>query len=86
MGGLFFILSAIITFFVFAKSDLYISVVSISIILGFLIVGFIDDFIKIKNKNNQGLTAGQKLAFQISVSIIASTFAYSLYLLVWLGW
>ncbi len=76
MGGLFFILSAIIVFFIFAKTDLYISIVSISIILAFLLVGFIDDFIKIKNKDNQGLTATQKLIFQISVSLIASAFAY----------
>ena len=76
MGGLFFILSGIIVFFIFAKTDLYISIVSISVILAFLIVGFIDDFIKIKNKDNQGLTAGQKLIFQISVSLIASVFAY----------
>ncbi len=76
MGGLFFILSAIIVFFLFAGEDKYISVLSICIILGFLIVGFIDDFIKIKNKENQGLTAGQKLIFQISISLIASVFAY----------
>ena len=76
MGGLFFILSAVIIFFIFARKDLYISVVCISIILAFLIVGFIDDFIKIKNKDNQGLTAGQKLVFQISISLIASVFAY----------
>ena len=76
MGGLFFVLSAIIVFLVFAKTDLYISIVCISIILAFLIVGFIDDYIKIKTKNNQGLTAGQKLIFQISISLIASVFAY----------
>ena len=64
MGGLFFILSAIIIFFIFCDGDRYISVVSISIVLAFALVGFIDDFIKIKNKNNLGLTAIQKLIFQ----------------------
>ena len=76
MGGLFIILSGIITFFILSRKDKYISIVAISIILAFMLVGFIDDFIKIKNKQNQGLTPLQKIIFQLLISLIASVFAY----------
>ena len=96
MGGVIFTLSAIIVFILLVKENFYISIVTISIVLAYLIVGFIDDFIKIKTKNNQGLTAIQKLIFQLSIALIASVFAYKngfdfLYLpftknTVYLGW
>ncbi len=76
MGGLFIILSGIIVFFCFANKGKYLSIVAISIILAFMLVGFIDDYIKIKNKQNQGLTVGQKIIFQLLISLIASFFAY----------
>jgi phospho-N-acetylmuramoyl-pentapeptide-transferase len=41
------------------------------------VIGFTDDFIKTKSKNNQGLTAKQKIIFQLFVSVIISTYAFS---------
>ena len=76
MGGLFFILASVIIFYAFCSKNNYLSTLSITIILAFMIVGFIDDFIKIKNKQNLGLTAKQKVVFQVSISLIASVFAY----------
>ena len=76
MGGLFIVFSAIIAFFILSRKENYLSIVAISIVLAFMLVGFIDDFIKIKNKQNQGLTPLQKIIFQLLISLIASIFAY----------
>lgn len=76
MGGLFFILSAVIIYFIFCffKSRVY--TVAVVIGLSFMIVGFIDDFIKVYFKQNEGLKAYQKIVFQFSISIIAGVFSY----------
>ena len=76
MGGIFFVLSAVICAFIFANGDKGILIVSVSIILGFFVIGLIDDFLKIKMSRNLGLTAKQKIFFQLSISIIASIYAY----------
>lgn len=76
MGGLFFIISAIISFFAFSKDNNKLSIITILIVVGFMIIGFLDDFLKIKLKENKGLSVFQKLVFIICVSIIASIIAY----------
>lgn len=76
MGGLFFILPPIIIFLIASNGEKSLAILSIAIIIGFMIVGFIDDFLKIKGKDNQGLTALQKIIFQISIAIIACYFSY----------
>lgn len=76
MGGLFFIIPAVIIFFIFSRFDGVISNVSVVIGLSFLIVGFIDDFIKIKFKKNQGLKAYQKIIFQFGIALVAGFFSY----------
>ena len=77
MGGVIFILSAIISFFIFAKPDKYLSLVCISVGLSYMAVGFIDDFIKIKLKRNKGLSALQKTVFELIIAVIISIFALS---------
>ena len=76
MGGIFFVIASVITYFIFSNAKNRLSVIVVAITLGFTLVGFIDDFIKIKFKENKGLTAGQKLFFQIVVSLIASYIAF----------
>lgn len=76
MGGLFFILSSTIVFLVFSSARNRLAILALAITLGFMAVGFIDDFLKIKLKKNEGLTALQKLLFQIVISVIAGYFAY----------
>ncbi|MBR5192586.1 MAG: phospho-N-acetylmuramoyl-pentapeptide-transferase [Clostridia bacterium] len=75
MGGLFFIISAIITFYLMGGRG-RLALVACCIGLAFMLVGFIDDFIKIKHKKNEGLKPYQKILFQLSISLIAGFFAY----------
>ena len=76
MGGLFFIGSAIVSFFLFGGGKSRVAVVSASIGLAFMIVGFIDDFIKVRFRQNEGLKAYQKILFQLGVAVIAGVFCY----------
>lgn len=75
MGGLFFIIPSVIVFYMLGGSG-RMSSVSVAIGLAFLVVGFLDDFIKIKLKRNEGLKPYQKIIFQISISILAGIFCY----------
>lgn len=76
MGGLFFIIPAIIIYFIFNGFSGKIATVSAVIGLAFLVVGFLDDFIKIKFKHNEGLKPYQKIIFQLVISLLAGVFAY----------
>ena len=77
MGGLFFIFAAILCVVgnLFVMEDptvLYVLALS----LCFGLVGFLDDFCKVKYKRNLGLTSIQKALLQMAVSAI---FVYILY-------
>ena len=76
MGGLFFVCSAVIVFIVLGGIKNRIASVSVIIGLAFLVVGFLDDFLKIKFRKNQGLKAYQKISFQIAIATIAGVFAF----------
>lgn len=76
MGGLFFILSASVVFIAFGGLKGKIALMSLTIGLAFLIVGFIDDFIKIRLHQNQGLKAYQKIIFQLGIAVVAGVFAF----------
>lgn len=75
MGGLFFIIPSSIVFMLCGgKSRL--AAVTVTIGLAFMTVGFIDDFLKIKRKNNEGLKPYQKMLFLGVIAIFAGAFAY----------
>jgi len=71
MGGLIIILGIFLGTFLWADlSNIYIlTVIFVSISLGLL--GFIDDLLKIKQKNSRGLNSKLKLLGQIIISLIA---------------
>ncbi len=76
MGGLAFLLSAAavsLVFYGFSDKSLY---VSVAIGLGFMLVGFLDDFMKLRHKKNLGLTAWQKIVFQTAVALCAGVYCY----------
>ncbi len=76
MGGLFLILPSCVIFFVFGGYKSNLAVVAVAIGIAFLAVGFLDDFIKIKSKDNQGLKAYQKIIFQALIAVFAGIFSY----------
>ncbi len=79
MGGLMFIASAIICLLCnipFMKD--YTVFLSLGLALCFGLVGFLDDFFKIKFKRNLGLTSIQKALLQMAVSAIYLYVMYKL--------
>ena len=72
MGGLTFLISAIVTTLI---ASLFVDTASpllllVFVTLGFGLIGFIDDYIIVVKKNNQGLTSKQKFLAQIVIAVI----------------
>lgn len=74
MGGLIFILPTLFTtLFLLATNRIsYTSNLGIVLIafIGYAIIGFLDDYLSIKKKDNEGLTEFQKLFGQILIALI----------------
>lgn len=74
MGGLIFLTSIIVSTlalsFYFDQLTTQ-SIVLLIVLVGFGIIGFLDDFIKVVLKRNLGLTSIQKLIGQIIISVVA---------------
>ena len=76
MGGLIILSSLVISTLLWADlGNRYIWVV-LAVTVGFSIIGFFDDYIKIKNKSSDGLTSKQKLIFQSLISILSISYLY----------
>lgn len=78
MGGIIFAVPALIAALAFAQGDsrwdfMLMAVVSA---VGFGLVGFVDDFIKVKLKRSLGLTPKQKLIPQFFIALGLSVWAY----------
>ena len=86
MGGIMFILGILVSvcflviyyyskYGTFAGNDLVPIIAGLLTALGFSLIGFIDDYIKVVKKRNLGLTAIQKLIFQF---LVAAVFLFTL--------
>ena len=76
MGGLLILSSLIISTLLWADlGNRYIWVV-LSVTIGFSLIGFFDDYFKIKNKNSDGLSFKQKILFQSLVALVAMSYLY----------
>jgi phospho-N-acetylmuramoyl-pentapeptide-transferase len=74
MGGLIFILGSIIGIFLlifYGMIDFSENlVIVIFVFIAYALIGFIDDYLKIKRKNNAGLSRMQKLIMQLIIAIV----------------
>ena len=74
MGGIIFIIPTIITMLIFlitGKIELSTNLMLVLFIfLSYALIGFVDDFLIIKRKNNIGLTEIQKLFLQVLIALI----------------
>lgn len=75
MGGVLFIISTLALAFLFIKFDMqWFMVWLVAVFLG--VLGFMDDFLKIKFKQNLGLRPYQKIIGQFGIALIFSIFIY----------
>ena len=78
MGGIIFAIPALIAAVAFSYGDTrfeYALMIAVSA-LGFGLVGFVDDFIKVKLKRSLGLTPMQKVVPQLVLSLALAFWAY----------
>ena len=76
MGGLIFLLSVVVTSLLYVKD--YPKIIPILFVtVGFGIVGFLDDYIKVVLRRSEGLTPGQKMAGQILVTAVFAWYMVS---------
>src|SRR5690606_14987298 len=74
MGGLIFLISIIISTLILSYINDVLTthtIVLLLVLLGFGVIGFLDDFIIVVMKRNLGLTSLQKLIGQIVIAVIA---------------
>jgi phospho-N-acetylmuramoyl-pentapeptide-transferase len=76
MGGLLILSSLVISTLLWADlSNRYIWVV-LFVTVFFALIGFLDDFLKIKNRSSDGLSSKQKLLLQVLVSFITMYYLF----------
>lgn len=76
MGGLGFVASAVACSLIFASGSRRLAVMLALLTLGFGLIGFLDDFIKVFFKQNKGLSPWQKMLFQLLVALVTAFFVY----------
>ena len=73
MGGLIFIIPTVVISLglILTKKIPYTSNLGIVLLvfIGYAVIGFLDDFLSIKNKNNEGLTNYKKLFLQVLIAV-----------------
>lgn len=76
MGGLAFIAAIIAVGLCVAGISDSKTNFTFAITAGFAVVGFLDDFLKIYRKENEGLKPYQKIFFQLAIASLASAYCY----------
>jgi phospho-N-acetylmuramoyl-pentapeptide-transferase len=77
MGGIIFLLGLIVCFFAILDNNSRFCSITILVTFAYAILGFLDDFLKIKFKHNEGLKAYQKALGQVGIAIIMALFVYN---------
>ncbi len=76
MGGLAFITAIIaVALCMLGVGDNKLNL-TLAVTGGFTVVGFLDDFLKIYRKENEGLKPYQKIIFQLAIASVAAAFCY----------
>ena len=76
MGGIAFLSATILTVVLLYDGIEKRLIISLAVGIAYMIVGLIDDVLKKKHKQNLGLTARQKLLFQLSIAILVGIYCY----------
>jgi len=77
MGGMVFVLVISVVFGCFAlHTNSTLGLMTIATFVAFSLLGFLDDFLKIRHKDNLGLKAYQKALGQLLLAIVFTVFSY----------
>ncbi|MBO4479341.1 MAG: phospho-N-acetylmuramoyl-pentapeptide-transferase [Clostridia bacterium] len=76
-GGFIFLLSTLFATMAFCFHEkIGVGLIACFVMLSYAVLGFLDDFIKIKTKDNMGLRPYQKVVGQAAIALIVALFAY----------
>lgn len=76
MGGIAFLLAMVLALAICQRNWQQATLTCVVVVLAYGIVGFLDDFIKLKFKQNEGLKAYQKIIFQLAIAVGVAVFVY----------
>lgn len=76
MGGIMFVVAALICLLVFGRMNFTMLIILLGT-LGFGLIGFVDDFFSLVMKRSLGLTAKQKMVLQFLVSLVILILCYN---------
>lgn len=76
MGGLIFIFAIILSSIFFLQGQIGGAAIALATMLGYGLLGFLDDFIKVKFHKNEGLKPYQKIIGQVGISLIIALYVY----------
>lgn len=76
MGGLIFIFASILASIFFFDENWILGGLVLLTMLGYGLLGFLDDFIKVKFGKNEGLKPYQKIIGQVGLALIIALFVY----------
>lgn len=77
MGGMMFIAGIIAGTLLFSLDTTELSLPALLAVAAFALVGFLDDFLKVKLKNTIGLRPYQKIIAQFAIAFIVALYAYN---------
>ena len=77
LGGLIFLLSSCVIFLLFMVGSNRLALVALAVFFAYGILGFLDDFIKIRTHKNMGLRAYQKIIGQAGIAILVAVFVWN---------
>lgn len=76
MGGIGIIIAVAVASLFLMRGQNSLMLVTLVVTVGYGIIGFLDDFIKVFFKRNKGLSAYQKIIFQVLIAGIVAYFAF----------
>ena len=77
MGGIMMLIAITVGTLAFSLNATGLVLPSLLVTVGFGLVGFLDDFLKVKFKDTKGLRAYQKIIAQLGIALIVALFAYN---------
>ncbi|MDD3831926.1 MAG: phospho-N-acetylmuramoyl-pentapeptide-transferase [Clostridia bacterium] len=76
MGGIGIIITLLMCCPLFIRNNSRLACLTLLVTLAYGIVGLLDDYIKVKRHQNEGLKPYQKIMMQLSIAIIIAVFCY----------
>ncbi len=77
MGGVIFLFGSLVTYLLFLNFEGRLALLCLATMFGYGLLGFMDDFIKVKWKHNLGLRAYQKALGQLGIALIMAIYVYN---------